>query len=325
MAHSGLPRPILPVVMRKREILEQLKELDENAESRDRVLAMESDFRSRIDTALTSLPISESPLRKFATNPFVLLFHSKKQGYSHVSEVERDLVPAKVFSSLETSAGKMVEQVVLPVYHWDTVESTMHSEYSEMDGSRLTGTGLFEVATLKSGPRTLNDTMAKKIGTEIAERAPKWATDKGVRRVAVTYGTLYGTKKQSNKKDWHILRNIDEARPAHAIIHESHLGRWGIRYEVDGLEVSANVRVGLEWWRHLGGPFAWLEVGCALIRACIVPTSARAPEDHVISELGRILDLASAISDDGFNVSVLQQSQLAWLLFLAYHFADKLE
>jgi len=310
--------------MRKREILAQLRELDENAESRARVLAMESDFRSRIDTALTSLPIAESPLRKFATNPFVLLFHSKKQGYSHVSEVERDLVPAKVFSSLETSAGKMVEQVVLPIYDWDTVESTMHSPYSGLDGSRLdSDTGLFEGATLKSGPRTLNDTMAKEIGTDIAERAPEWATDKGVRRVAVTYGTLYGTKKQSNKKDWHILRNVDEARPAHAIIRESHLGRWGIRYEVDGLDISASVRVGLEWWRHLGGPLAWLEVGCALIRACIEPTSSPASEGHVISEVGRIIDLSSATSD-GFNVAILQQSQLEWLLFLAYHFADEL-
>ena len=263
--------------------------------------------------------------RKFATNPFVLLFHSKKQGYCHVSELERDLVPAKVFSSLETSAGKMVEQVALPVYGWSTVESTMHSLYSVLDGSRLDGnTGLFEGATLKSGPRTLNDTMAKEIGTDIAERASEWGADKGVRRVAVTYGTLYGTKKQSNKKDWHILRNVDEARPAHAIIRESHLGRWGIRYEVDGLDISANVRVGLEWWKHLGGPLAWLEIACALIRACIVPTGSPAPESHVISEVGQILDLSSAISD-GFNVSVLQQSQLEWLLFFAYHLTDELK
>ena len=32
-----------------------------------------------------------------------------------------------------------------------------------------------------------------------------------------TYGVLYGTKKQSNKKDWHILRNIFEKLPADEI------------------------------------------------------------------------------------------------------------
>ena len=309
--------------MNKRDILAQLTELDNNEKSRSRVLAMESDFRTRIDTTLASLPIAESPLRKFATNPFVLLFHSKKQGYSHVSEIERDLVPAKVFSSLETSAGKMVEQVVLPVYGWNTVESTMHSLHSVLDGSRL-DTGLFAGATLKSGPRTLNDTMAKEIGTDIAQCAPEWALENGVRRVCVTYGTLYGTQKQSNKKDWHILRNIDEARHERSILRESHMRRWGIRYVLDGLDISATVRVGLEWWEYLGGPLAWLEVGCALIRACIVPTSAPASGNHVIAEVAHVVDLAGIVRHD-FNVSVLQRSQLEWLLFLAYHFTDVLE
>ena len=284
---------------------------------------MESDFRSRIDTALTRLPIADSPLSKFPTNPYVLLFHAKKQGYSHVSEVERDLVPAKVFSSLETSAGKMVEQVVLPVYGWEIVESHMHSLYSVLDGSRC-DPGQFKGATLKSGPKTLNDTMAREIGTDIERCAPKWALEKGVRRVAVTYGTLYGTKKQSNKKDWHILRNIDEVRPERSILREPHIGRWGIRYDIDGVDISVRVRVGLEWWTYLGDELTWMEVGCALIRACIEPTNAPAPRDHVIAEVGRILDLSAVISP-GFNVSVLQRSQLEWLLFLAYHFTDVLE
>ena len=311
--------------MRKRDIFAQLVELDTNEESRSRVLDMESSFRARIDTALAGLPIAESPLRKFATNPFVLLLHSKNQGYSYVAQIERDLVPAKVFSSLETAAGRMVEKVVLPAYEWETVESTMHSLYSVLDGSRFDAEAdLFEGATLKSGPRTLNDDIAARIGRNIAERAPEWASENGVRRVAVTYGTLYGTKKQSNKKDWHILRNIYEARPANAIIRESHVDRWGIRYQVGEVDVSVRVRPGLEWWRHLGGPLAWLEVCCALVRACIVPTNSSAPQEHLISEVGHILDLSSAISP-GFNVSILQRSQLEWLLFLAFHFADVVE
>ena len=322
--HPGLPRPG-PVVMKKRDILAQLSALDGNERSRARVLAMESDFRSRIDTALARLPIADSPLSKFATNPYVLLFHSKQQGYSHVAQIERDLVPAKVFSSLETSAGKMVEEVVLPIYGWDTIESTMHSRYSVLDGSRLDRDGdLFEGATLKSGPNTLNDSIAQQIGADIARYAPEWASDKRVERVAITYGTLYGTKKQSNKKDWHILRNIDEARPERSILRESHMGRWGIRYEIDGLDISARVRVGLEWWKYLGDELTWLEVGCALIRACIAPTSTPPSMSPVITELARTIDL-SRVASRSFNVSILQWSQLEWLLFLAYHFTDVLE
>jgi hypothetical protein len=84
---------------------------------------MENDFRRKIDTHIASLPQKNLTLKMFNTNPYVLLMHAKQRGYSRVSDLESDLLPAKQFSSMETSAGKMVEKVVLPVYGWELIAS----------------------------------------------------------------------------------------------------------------------------------------------------------------------------------------------------------
>lgn len=250
------------------------------------------------------------------------MFHSRQQGYHYVSEVEADIIPAKVFSSMETSAGRMVEEVVLPVYGWEVVPSQMHSVESVLDGRRTAGDD-FMAATLKSGPRCLNDEMAKDIGIDVATHVHAWAANHGTAKVDFTYGVLYGTKKQSNKKDWHILRNIAEVLPQGVNFTTSHRGAWCIGYHSKGLDVTATVRVGIEWWTYLGGKDAWLELCVALIRACIDPagTQAQKPK-YTISDLASILDTSGL--PDGYNVAILQASQIEWLLFLARHFCDEL-
>ena len=322
--HPDLPKSVPSVLLRKKDIFEGLKRLDNDAAGRRRVLAMESDFRAKIGTHINGLPGSNSSFSAFCTSPFVLMFYSKQKAYSHVGEIEQDLVPAKVFSSMETSAGNMVEKVVLPVYGWEVVHSAMQSHDSLLDGRKIDyKSNTFVSVTLKSGPRTLNDDMARNIGNELVTRAPSWAVSHGVREVDFTYGVLYGTKKQSNKKDWHILRNIDEARPRQSVLTSSHKGAWSVGYTDGPLKVSATVRVGIEWWEYIGGRDAWIELCCALIRACIMPVSGlRSTCTYTISDLSDILDMSMLSTD--YNVSILQNSQLEWLLFLARHFSDGL-
>ena len=230
---------------------------------------------------------------------------------------------AKVFSSMETSAGNMVQNVVLPIYGWEVVHSTMHSHASLLDGRKIGGPSTtFVGATLKSGPRTLNDDMARNIGNELVNRAPSWALGHGVTEIDFTYGVLYGTKKQSNKKDWHILRNIEEFRPPQSQLSTSHKGSWSIGYSDGPLNVTASVRIGIEdWWEYLGGADTWVELCCALIRSCIVPDSTtHGVPTYIISDLPAILEMTEI--DPGINFSILQKSQLEWLLFLACHFSD---
>ena len=97
--------------------------------------------------------------------------------------------------------------------------------------------------------------------------------------------------------------------------------RGRFAYSDGPLTVSATVRVGVEWWEYLGGVDTWIELCCALIRSCITPVSGlQTVPNYTISDLPCILDLS--VIDSGYNVSILQQSQLEWLLFLARHFSD---
>lgn len=319
---KDLPRPPAYVLTKER-LLESLASIDADRDATARVLEMETDFRGRIGTHLAALPTEHAPLNKFYTNPFVLLFHSFNKGYSRISELEQDILPAKVFSSMETSAGRMVETVVLPVYGWEVVQSEMHSSYSVVDGKNLVGSTL-RLATLKSGPRCLNDEMSKDIAEDIIGNCSTWATDAGVSTIHFTYGVLYGTQKQSNKKDWHILRNIAERINGSDMIVRP-TGQWHCEFRHSGVTVSVTVRIGVDLWAYIADADerAFVELATALIRACVTPTDAHSTKpEFTISDLADIISLDCV--PGGFNVSILQRSQFEWLFFVARHFCDEL-
>jgi hypothetical protein len=318
--HIDLPIKGDSLIISKKKIFEALQRIDGNKESRERVLKIETGFRKKIDSHLLGLPTAQANFQKFNTSPFVLLFYSKKRGYTRVSEIESDIIPAKIFSSMETSAGRMVEEVVLPVYGWEVVPSKMHSVESLLDGRKSTGDN-FCAVTLKSGPRCLNDEMAQNIGRDVAHNVAAWAKNHDADTVDFTYGVLYGTKAISNKKDWHVLRSIAEALPVSVEVVDTHKQSWKIRYRRDGLDVSAAVRIGIDWWTYLGDEDTWLELCIALIRACVAPAGMRTDvPNYAISDLASILDLSSM--PKSFNVSLIQESQMEWLLFICRHFCD---
>jgi hypothetical protein len=312
------------LVMTKASLLEQLKIIDSKAESRDRVLALETGFRKKIDAHTIGLPAKDAIFDKFNTSPFVLLIHASSRHYSSVDQIERDILPAKQFSSMETSAGRMVEEVVLPIYGWQCVLSKMHTSNSALDGRRL-GQHSYEVATLKSGPRCLNDEMSENFADAIIENAPAWANEAELEKVHFTYGVLYGTKKKSNKKDWHILRKLAEKcslRKNCKLIADPS-GKWDCKVEVNGIPIDAHVRIGIDWWTHLGGKNCLCEVLIAMIRACITPTKkAEDLASLTIRDLSSIISVSNV--PESYNVGLLQKSQLPWLFLMARHFCDDL-
>jgi Type II restriction endonuclease EcoO109I len=318
---AGLPKPAATTTT-KTALIQLLKKLDQDTAGVQRVLKMETDFRKRISAHVKSLPLEDAVFAKFNTNPFVLLMHSLKQKYKHVSQIERDILPAKLFSSMETSAGRMIEQVVLPIYGWEYAPSEMGSSESVIDGKQTKGKVL-RLASLKSGPRCLNDEMSKDIAGDIVKHVPAWGKLAGVKEIEFTYGVLYGTKKASNKKDWHILRNIAERTPAAKLLVKPN-DRWDCKFIKDGITVTVNVRIGIELWNYFADDGqAFFEVACAIIRACVTPSDTEA-EDYTFT----IKDLKDIISLDPvpetFNVSVLQRSQWEWFFFFVRHFYDVL-
>jgi hypothetical protein len=168
--------------------------------------------------------------------------------------------------------------------------------------------------------------MSKDIADDIVANCQAWATAANVQAIEFTYGVLYGTNKLSNKKDWHILRNVGEKLEAvdgaELLVSPDH--QWSCQYRIGELTVDVAVRIGVELWNYIGGhELAFLELAVALIRACVAPSDAE-PKDYefTIADLADIIGLESV--PEKFNVSILQRSQLSWLLFFARHFCDEL-
>jgi hypothetical protein len=320
MAHPGMPKPDA-LTMVKADLLRTLVRVDGDAQSSARALAMETDFRKRITSHVSSLPTNDAEFSRFNTSPFVLMFYALQNGLTRISEMEGAILPAKVFSSMETSAGRMVEAVVLPNYGWEFAPSEMHSLDSAIDGQKKSGDTLC-LATLKSGPRCLNDEMSENFADVILSNSAKWAARAGIKKIDFSYGVLYGTKKQSNKKDWHILRNIAKKLPKG--IKESPENNWRCRFEIDGVDVTVTIRIGVELWNYIAGhDLAFMEIGTALLRACVKPSDTETGKHkYVISDLEDIISIAGV--PDSFNTKILQRSQLEWLFFFARHFCDNI-
>jgi hypothetical protein len=319
--HPDLPRAV-KTIMKKSSLIADLQSVDADQNSTQRVLTMENDFRRRMSNHVASLPSEDAKFQKFYTNPFVVMIQCLHQKYSRISQIERDILPAKLFSSMETSAGRMVEVVALPIYGWEPVLSEMHTTNSALDGKHLDRDTL-KLATLKSGPRCLNDEMSENFADAILAHAGKWAREAGVQKIDFTYGVLYGTETQSNKKDWHILRNLkDKLSPGVMTVPPDK--QWRCEFIKDGVQVSASIKIGIDWWKHLGGDSCLTELCIALIRACVSPgCSDPSNYKYTISDLGQIVSTSTI--PEHFNVSILQRSQLTWLFFLARHFCDEVQ
>jgi hypothetical protein len=317
--HPHLPTNVPELFFSKTQILANLALVDTDVASRARVLALETGFRRRIEAHIATRVLSHAQLKQFNTSPFVLMIYSQAKGYTNISQLEGDILPAKLFSSMETSAGRMVEDVVLPIYGWDSVPSGMHTANSALDGKQVVGTSLRAV-TLKSGPRCLNDEMSENFADNVLIHGSTWLAENNATQLDFTYGVLYGTKRQSNKKDWHILRNIASKLPQNQVISPPN-NRWDTSFTFGGHAATATVRIGKDWWDYLGGPLCLTEVCTALIRACILPGQVEMPGTrYVISDLGDILRWPH--NHPMVNVSLLQASQLPWLFFLMKHFCD---
>ena len=322
---KGLPKPSA-IEQSKSELLAGLVKIDNSIAAQQRIKKMEDDFRHRIEIHLQSLDGASRAFRKYNTNPFVLLFYSSQKKLRRIKEIEDAIVPAKVFSSMETSAGRMVERVVLSHYGWQCVDSAMHTTESVVDGRKLDGDTL-RLITLKSGPRCINDSMTDSISSELVKHVADWAKASAVKKVEFTIGVLYGTPKKSNKKDWHTLRKACLAVKklgTRGKILEMPNDKWDCRFKIGAVDIVARVRIGKSLWDMVGGKKdAYTELLCAMIRASIEPTnSKRSSTGYEIQDIADIVSLTPEQKKQNFTV--LQKSQVEWFLLMSAHFCEHL-
>ena len=166
------------------------------------------------------------------------------------------------------------------------------------------------------------DGMSENFADAILSNSTAWAKEAGTNKIDFTYGVLYGTKKQSNKKDWHILRKIAGNLPDG--MKETPENKWHCRFEKDGVQVTVTIRIGVELWDYIGGHnLAFFEICTALLRSCIKPADTETGKyQYTIKDLEDIISIAEI--PDAFNVKILQRSQLEWLFFFVRHFCDEI-
>ena len=83
-----------------------------------------------------------------------------------------------------------------------------------------------------------------------------WAQEAGVTEIDFTYCVLYGTKRISNKKDWHILRTIAE-RLKDGVLVIPPAGRWDCQFQKNGVTVTVTRSWTPETFIESGKVSAW--------------------------------------------------------------------
>jgi hypothetical protein len=256
------------------------------------------------------------------TNPFVAanLAVINQAGLQSVID---GYTAGKQISSLETAAGKYVEDIIPEYYGWTQVVSERNTPESEIDSRRI-NQGVLQLAALKSGPACINDTMSTGIAEAIIAHHEywrgQWAPD--CNRVQYILGLNYSTARKSNKKDFHAVRAVELQ------VIEGQLGT--ITYSCLGfddqtgqlimarprLEVELNSGFVLEvvcsqgvgFWSLIGDEFTTLEICCAL----------------AIAAAGDLQSLPQPLFETIPRNTLICDQHIPWVRFFLNHFYDEI-
>lgn len=263
-----------------------------------------------------------------STNPFVLAAYAELFDIASLKQVDDIVAAAKVFSSLETAAGRVVEDVVPPFYGWAQVNSPGHTLLSEIDSARVID-GTAELVALKSGPMCINDSMVSQIANAVSNHWTAWADNYGVSNIRYIVGMNYSTARNSNKKDWHIVRLAQERLIAQGVQITQSCSRPAARRPIADAFFTAvsgdrTLRVetmqGRGLWSHVAGaPDAFLQI-CWAMTKCLDPAAVAAGGNYTTREMREIVDFAGRI-----NAPNVTAAEKQWVVLFARHFVDVLE
>lgn len=315
--------PSVPLTVLEVQEFLHLTTLPEHANRLARIAQLETALEQRMVQINARTPAIDGK----STNPFVLAAYAHLFDVQTLKQVDDIVAAAKVFSSIETAAGRVVEDVLPPFYGWEQIDTPGHSVRSEIDSARKAG-GIAELVALKSGPMCINDSMVAQISNAVATHWEAWAEHWEVDHVRYIVGMNYSTAKNSNKKDWHIVRLAEEKVEAKgATIDVSctipqdkrPLARSHFEANQNGKTLRVETLQGRALWSHIGGSDdAFLEICWAMAR-CMETLEVPPGSNFTTGEMSEIVEFAAAI--DAPDVS---EAEKQWLVLFARHFVDEL-
>lgn len=306
-----------------------IDEYPNNIDLQRRVHKLTSEFARRCDAISVRTPSIDGK----STNPFVLAAFARSQRLKYLTELDEVVAAAKIFSSLETALGRVVEDIVPAVYGWDQVKSSGHSVLSEIDSARVDKTtDTVYLAALKSGPSCINDSMVSQIANAISSYWTDWAGHWSVNNVHYLVGMNYSTGKNSNKKDWHIVRLTEEKILSNGgnIVSsciktktlkgkDKLIAKHSFSCNEDGRRLTVEVRQGREFWNIIGvgNQNAYLEICLALAKSISQRDSAPHQENYIIDGIDEVIGMSKSI-----DTAKLGKATSEWFSLFVRHFVD---
>jgi len=315
--------PSVPLTLLEVQEFLHLTTLPEHANRFARVAELEQALETRMRQINARTPAIDGK----STNPFVLAAYACLFDVQSLAQVDDIVAAAKVFSSIETAAGRVVEDVIPPFYGWQQIDSPGHTPLSEIDSARVVGDTV-ELVALKSGPMCINDSMVSQIANAVSTHWVEWSNHWGVDKVRYIVGMNYSTARNSNKKDWHIVRLAQErvaaqganitsnctspqqARPLAHPFFEASLNNKSLRVET---------LQGRALWAHIGGSEdSFLEI-CWAMAKCMDALAVPVGGGFTTGEMAEIVEFA-----DRLDVPDVPDAEKQWMVLFARHFVDEL-
>lgn len=289
----------------------------------ERVAQLETALEARMRQINARTPAIDGK----STNPFVLAAYAQLFDVQHLKQVDDIVAAAKVFSSIETAAGRVVEDVIPPFYGWQQIDSPGHTVLSEIDSARVSN-DVVELIALKSGPMCINDSMVSQIANAVSSHWTSWADEWNVDNVRYIVGMNYSTAKNSNKKDWHIVRLAQERLEQRGAIITSGcttpqqsrpLAHPFFEANYAGKSLRVETLQGRALWAHVAGiDDAYLEI-CWAMAKCLDALEVPLQSTFTTGEMAEIVTFADSIDVEGIS-----KAEKQWLVFFARHFVDEL-
>jgi len=263
-----------------------LKKVDQN-----RVNKISKHWSAYLRPNLADTIESKKDIDDYRLNPYAITAIAGILDIDNASEIAEFIFGSKLYMSLETAFGKSVENIVMPIYpvdgskhRWQEHPEKVQEMQSDSRGEDLKWQKIDKycviddtayLTTVKSGPRTLNESTTDSMKSDIATHSETWLKGtkkhhKGVENLEVVIGLTYGTDNSTNNKEMRVLLKLVEE----GFQEKDRQTRPGVIVHPENSDITVHTQVGSDFWAFVGNPkdpqdadFVFLEVLLGLIKA----------------------------------------------------------